>query len=370
MIFEGLKVVICGVSESIRADRLSSLISTNGGVVERAVKPVAAIFARSQRLSPLPNDVTHILVGSAIKNYNALVSLINTDTIPAGSKVLRVEWVSDSITAGMVLPEDTYTYVLDFDSKKAIETENEVHVSTEDNRLLKKARRDHPEESHDDRLAQGAIAISPSPKSPWRTAPMGDGWDLIYCNNAGGPPSAMCKIHRGKIECSQIVAFDLDGTLINTKSGAKFATNHNDWKFFHASVPEKLRSLHEEGTYVVIVSNQGGVGKFKNLTTDSLKRKLNAIIEAIGCPVDIFCSFLKDEFRKPGVASWSYISSRSLQLPSASTSEARTLYVGDAAGRPAHRGRPKDFASTDLEFAQGIGAEVCKFFIVFMRLLN
>jgi DNA 3'-phosphatase len=370
MIFRGSKVIICGISESVRADKLSSLISTNGGTIERVVKPVAAIFARSRIVAPLPDDVTHLLVGSTIKSYTALVSAIHTDSIPAGSKVLRIDWVSDSISAGRALPEEAYVLQFDSEAKSAIETVNGVQASnTDDDNVLKKARRDDPqlEESGYESLPRHATA---SVSGLWRTVPMGDGWDLIYATNGGGPASAMCKIHREKREYSGVVAFDLDGTLIQTKSGAKFATNHSDWKFFHASVPTKLRSLYDEGKYVVIISNQGGVGKFKNQTPDSLKKKLAAIIEAIGCPIDFICSFLKDDFRKPGIASWSYISSRSLQTsPSSSSSsssdgEVRALYVGDAAGRPAHRGRPKDFASTDLEFALGIGAEVCNSFLI------
>ena len=38
-----------------------------------------------------------------------------------------------------------------------------------------------------------------------------------------------------------------DGTLISTKSGRVFPRDIYDWKFFHATVPRRLRELYEEG---------------------------------------------------------------------------------------------------------------------------
>lgn len=356
MIFQGIKVAICGVAESVRAERLSALVSSNGGTVERVVRPVAAVFAKARKPVPLPEDVTHVLVGNKIGTLADLYISVNSNTIPAESRVLKVEWVSDSVSAGTALPDETYRLDLIISNAPRVNERDEGRELREDGGSLKRARHESAESgSHD----STTTASSGGAAFPWRTAPMGDGWDLIY-PTTGGPASALCRIQRDRREYSEVVAFDLDGTLIQTKSGAKFATNHNDWKFFHASVPTKLRSLHEEGKYVAIVSNQGGVGKFKNLTVDSLKRKLTLISEAIGCPVDIICSFLKDDFRKPGIASWRYLNSRSI---ASSASISRTLYVGDAAGRPAHKGRPKDFASTDLDYALSIQAEVAVSFV-------
>jgi len=44
-----------------------------------------------------------------------------------------------------------------------------------------------------------------------------------------------------------IACFDLDDTLISVKSGAKFAANSSDWKWWHDKVPEKLKELHRKG---------------------------------------------------------------------------------------------------------------------------
>ena len=53
----------------------------------------------------------------------------------------------------------------------------------------------------------------------------------------------------------KIAGFDLDGTLIDTKSGWNFAKNDDDWDWWHPNVPKKLKKLHKNGYRVVIFSN-------------------------------------------------------------------------------------------------------------------
>ena len=57
---------------------------------------------------------------------------------------------------------------------------------------------------------------------------------LIYFSSASLPGRA------------KIAAFDIDNTLIVTKSGRKWPTGAQDWKWFHPSVPEKLAELDRD----------------------------------------------------------------------------------------------------------------------------
>ena len=41
------------------------------------------------------------------------------------------------------------------------------------------------------------------------------------------------------------VLFDMDGTIITTKSGKKFPIDENDWKFYNGVVKRKLSGLFE-----------------------------------------------------------------------------------------------------------------------------
>lgn len=51
-------------------------------------------------------------------------------------------------------------------------------------------------------------------------------------------------------ESKRVAAFDLDGTLIVPKSGAAFAKNKDDWTWFDAKVPLKLKEMHAKGFVV------------------------------------------------------------------------------------------------------------------------
>ncbi|KAJ0365269.1 hypothetical protein COL26b_012106 [Colletotrichum chrysophilum] len=45
---------------------------------------------------------------------------------------------------------------------------------------------------------------------------------------------------------TKVAAFDLDSTLINTASGKKHSDDGTDWKWWHASVPGRLRELYND----------------------------------------------------------------------------------------------------------------------------
>lgn len=66
----------------------------------------------------------------------------------------------------------------------------------------------------------------------------------------------LCPDIIGGVSKVKLAAFDLDGTLIKTKSGARFPKDETDWTFFDRSVPLKLRELSTAGHLIVIFSNQ------------------------------------------------------------------------------------------------------------------
>ena len=55
----------------------------------------------------------------------------------------------------------------------------------------------------------------------------------------------------------EIVFYDLDGTLIKTRSGSDFPTNRSDWQWWDPTVPAHLKKEWEDGKHLVILSNQG-----------------------------------------------------------------------------------------------------------------
>ncbi len=55
-----------------------------------------------------------------------------------------------------------------------------------------------------------------------------------------------------------LIIFDIDGTLVATKSGATFRKSATDWKWLPGRL-ERLQELRAQGIEIAFASNQGGV---------------------------------------------------------------------------------------------------------------
>lgn len=56
----------------------------------------------------------------------------------------------------------------------------------------------------------------------------------------------------------KLIIFDVDGTLVETRSGATFREQADDWQWLPGRV-ERLKALRKEGVRLAIATNQGGV---------------------------------------------------------------------------------------------------------------
>ncbi|KAL2753534.1 hypothetical protein ACRALDRAFT_2060715 [Sodiomyces alcalophilus JCM 7366] len=171
----------------------------------------------------------------------------------------------------------------------------------------------------------------------------------------------------------KIAAFDLDSTLITTSSGKKHATEATDWKWWHSSVPGRLRELYKnEGYRVIILSNQGGIVLHPDPKTKTpkamskdrvtaFKQKCNAILNHLDIPVSVYAATGRDLYRKPRLGMWDeacddYDITGDVDL-------AQSFFVGDAGGRTAvlkngENGAvaaAKDFSCSDRNFAHNAG---------------
>jgi DNA 3'-phosphatase len=68
--------------------------------------------------------------------------------------------------------------------------------------------------------------------------------------------------------------FDLDYTLIKTKSGKKFPINNLDWEFLYPEIPNKLSAYSK--SIIGIISNQKGL-KNQNQINDWITKIKNII---------------------------------------------------------------------------------------------
>jgi bifunctional polynucleotide phosphatase/kinase len=171
------------------------------------------------------------------------------------------------------------------------------------------------------------------------------------------PPGAESK--------SMVAGFDIDWTVIRTKSGKTFPTNERtDWEMWAPSVPSTLHGLVAQGYRICFFSNQDGIGTGKCSQAD-WTFKVESIITALGLrgKVTVMASIVKkgNDYRKPYTGMWRFLSanlSGGDHDPTPDSSSV-SMYVGDAAGRP-KRGSgktatKKDFSNTDLKFALNVG---------------
>ncbi|EPX70591.1 DNA kinase/phosphatase Pnk1 [Schizosaccharomyces octosporus yFS286] len=143
---------------------------------------------------------------------------------------------------------------------------------------------------------------------------------------------------------SKIATFDLDGTLIKTKSGRVFAKDGGDWLWWHPNVVPTLRKLDSEGYSIIIFSNQNGIPRRASIG-QQFQIKVQAILESLDLPVILYAALLRDKYRKPLQGMWDHFVER-WDHP---IDKSCAFFVGDAAGRP------RNHNSTDLKFAENIG---------------
>ncbi|KAK9506128.1 hypothetical protein O3M35_008119 [Rhynocoris fuscipes] len=150
----------------------------------------------------------------------------------------------------------------------------------------------------------------------------------------------------------KIASFDLDGTLISTKSGKVFPTSETDWKLWHPSIIEHLKKLVDDGYSLIMFTNQAQLEVLSQYRINLFKNKIESIVNALDVPFLVLIATNRDIFRKPAPGMWDYC----LSKISGKLDKDSSFYVGDAAGRIAKKPKKSaDFEITDRLFARNIG---------------
>ena len=204
---------------------------------------------------------------------------------------------------------------------------------------IKKSKLDKPKAT----VHQGSNTVVSKPQQTSLTAfykPKSSGSDDIAPSTSAQPMTlqweekgSMLVLRFGEsVSSSKIASYDLDGTLIETASGRKFAISSSDWKLL-PRISNKLHSLHKDGYKIVIISNQLGISRGKP-TVGEFKQKAEAIARALNIPLLLLAATTKDKHRKPCMGMWEHMTRAENGGMDVDTKE--SFYVGDAAGREAN----------------------------------
>ena len=173
-------------------------------------------------------------------------------------------------------------------------------------------------------LATPALA-TPALATRLRGVPVPAGWGV----HAG---SLLVWRHMSPQPASRIAAFDFDGCLARTPLGGN---DPNAWSMQFPHVPAVLAKLAAGGHSLVVVTNES-MDRFKKpeAVAKAIAKKcgrLEGFAKAAGVPLLVLCATAKDEFRKPGVGCWSYLTGTA--QAGHKVDVASSFFVGDAAGR-------------------------------------
>lgn len=149
-----------------------------------------------------------------------------------------------------------------------------------------------------------------------------------------------------------VAGFDMDWTLIKTKSGKVFPKGKDDWMYFSSDTVSIIDKLKKVGYKIVIFTNQSGLNK--NIQKkDDIFYKINNIVSGLGGGIDVLISTRSNYYRKPFTGMWDFLCNHYGN----NINMKKSFYCGDAAGRKKDwiKGKKKDFSSSDLFFAHNIG---------------
>lgn len=133
----------------------------------------------------------------------------------------------------------------------------------------------------------------------------------------------------------KLYIFDVDGTLVETKTGGPFRQSADDWRFL-PGVIEKCKSLTEQGATLGLATNQNGVAfSWSKFTEQEIAAELSKTALAIGAIHIAVCYngssekclpqyfHENDPRRKPNPGMLLEI------MEAAQVDRAGTLYIGD-----------------------------------------
>ena len=293
-------------------------------------------------------EATHLVLlkDKPFSSYNSLIKSIPIDKLPDNVKIVHEDWLNSCLVNELLIPEKKYAVNFD-DLNETIQPNKKIKLTDEAHSI------NNSDSNYELLIYNEDIDINKKISY--------DSWQFNHDKSCMFKLQSKQKLRFNSENEVEMIGIDMDSTIIVTKSGKKHAIDFDDWKFYDNDVPKILHDNYNNGKYLVIISNQGGIKNDDMI--EKLQHKIDKIIASIGVPIDYICSFKHNIYRKPTPGMWDLICQlRNLRI-NANDSNCfklninKSLFIGDAANRPANAksNRPnKDFSDTDLKFALNI----------------
>jgi bifunctional polynucleotide phosphatase/kinase len=151
------------------------------------------------------------------------------------------------------------------------------------------------------------------------------------------------------LENVKIASFDIDYTIIKTKSGNTFPISYSDWELMYDNTASILKQYNDQGYIIVFFTNQ------KKLNDENIVQfigKLESIRSILNIDFACYVSYFDNGYRKPMTGMFNKFL---LDHNIVSINIKDSFYCGDAAGRTYIGDKKKDHNITDYYFAKNIG---------------
>ena len=229
---------------------------------------------KPKKLKELENDVNYIIVENRKITLSTLCQQLQCPEIPETISVVHREWLEQCLNQKVLIGVEDFLVEMDTEH----DTTAVIPEPTAPNSKRKFCNDDSMTDECINKTSKQRKMIEFTALDP--ASNMQHGFNIIRSELSDKPSLLYRFCRKTRPSFSQIIAFDMDGTLISTKSGAKFPKSEDDWKFLFPNIPEILRQNYENGAHLAIISNQNGVAKGHTTITE-LTKKLESISDAI-----------------------------------------------------------------------------------------
>jgi hypothetical protein len=219
--FRDMVCILTGGISSTRMNIFSKFLTSSGSVVLKRVKN-APLFKKKKIMTPLDESVTHLIVENPKITAHELCHQLECLMIPSQVKVIHSSWIEECAKM------KAFINPTDFELNLA---QNEIERNSNESLEDLNLKRHHSDDefvqnnrSKQSRRSEIEVNDLSTKEFEGECQDMGNRWHLLH-NYIDGQfiPSLLFRFSPEVKRCNQVIGFDMDGTIITTKSGVYFS---------------------------------------------------------------------------------------------------------------------------------------------------